>query len=63
MNERFCASCGVMDGEAHHVQYLIALDPVTSVRVDESVSKHIICCAHDGCEVCARTMEEQWQTS
>lgn len=50
---RTCAKCGVADTHAHHVQYVAFNHPVTGEGMDLSVTKHVQCCAEDGCEVCA----------
>jgi hypothetical protein len=50
---RACAKCGVEDSEAHHVQYVAFNHPVTGEGVDLSVSKHVVCCAEDGCPICS----------
>ena len=50
---RTCATCNVSDPHAHHIQYVALNHPITGEPMDISVSKHIQCCASDGCEVCA----------
>jgi hypothetical protein len=50
---RTCDKCGVEDSEAHHVQYVAFNHPVTGGGVDISVTKHVACCAEDGCPVCS----------
>lgn len=54
--ERTCDVCGVTDSEPHHVQYVALNHPVTGAGVDLSVTKHVQCCAKDGCEICATDM-------
>lgn len=44
---RTCTKCGVTDSEPRHVTY----------SVDADLSKHIACCAEDGCEICAADIE------
>jgi hypothetical protein len=59
-NERIarqCEGCGVSDTHAHHVQFVGIIHPVTKEGVDLSISKHIQCCAADGCEVCSTHVE------
>jgi len=51
--ERTCAKCGETDHHAHHVQYVAFQHPVSRQSMDLSVTKHVQCCAEDGCEVCA----------
>jgi len=50
--ERTCAKCGETDSHAHHVQFVAINHPVTRQGTDLSVSKHVQCCAEDGCEIC-----------
>jgi hypothetical protein len=50
---RVCDKCGLEDTEAHHVQYVAFTHPVTGEATDLSVTKHVQCCAEDGCEICA----------
>ena len=50
---RVCAKCGVEDTEPHHLQYVAFNHPVTGAGVDLSVSKHVRCCAEDGCPICS----------
>jgi hypothetical protein len=45
---RTCDKCGQQDNEPHHVQY-VANNPASP---DLSVSKHVRCCAEDGCPIC-----------
>ncbi len=54
---RECASCHQADSHAHHVQYAAIKHPVTGGPVDISVSKHIQCCALDGCDICKTDVE------
>ena len=54
---RECASCGVSDTHAHHVQFLAFIHPVTGKAEDLSVSRHVQCCAADGCEICSTDVE------
>ena len=54
---RSCAKCNVQDDHSHHVQYMVFTHPGTGMPVDISISKHIQCCAEDGCEVCATDVE------
>jgi hypothetical protein len=54
---RACAKCGVTDTHAHHVQYVAFNHPVTGEGLDLSVTKHVQCCAEDGCEICSVDVE------
>ena len=54
---RTCAKCGVDDTHAHHIQYVAFLHPVTGEAQDLSITKHVQCCAEDGCEICATDVE------
>lgn len=54
---RTCDKCSVADTNAHHVQYTTVVHPVTQAVVDLSVTKHIQCCAADGCDICATDVE------
>jgi hypothetical protein len=54
---RECATCHASDTHAHHIQYAALPHPVTKEPIDLSVSKHIQCCAIDGCEVCRTDVE------
>ncbi len=54
---RTCATCKVVDAHAHHIQYVALAHPVTGEGIDFSVTKHIQCCASDGCGVCATDVE------
>jgi hypothetical protein len=54
---RACVKCGVEDTHTHHVQYSAVTHPVTGEGIDLSVSKHVQCCAEDGCEICAADVE------
>lgn len=49
---RVCVKCGAIDSNTHHVQYVVFNHPITGVAMDVSVSKHIQCCAEDGCGIC-----------
>jgi hypothetical protein len=42
MPDRTCDKCGQTGSDPHHVQY----------AADLSLSKHIDCCAEDGCAIC-----------
>ena len=53
---RVCNTCGIEDTEPHHVQYVAFNHPVTGSGVDLSVTKHIHCCADEGCEICTTDM-------
>jgi hypothetical protein len=59
---RACAKCGVTDTHAHHVQYVAFVHPVTGEGTDLSVSKHIQCCAEDGCPICTVDVDQAAQT-
>lgn len=52
--ERTCDKCGVIDTEPHHVQYKIG------PGVAQSITKHVQCCATDGCPSCSTDM--RWAT-
>lgn len=54
--ERTCIKCDLTDGHAHHVQFVAFTHPITGQSVDLSVTKHVQCCAEDGCEVCQTAM-------
>jgi hypothetical protein len=54
---RTCSKCGQEDNHPHHTQYVAFLHPVTGEGVDLSVSKHVDCCAEDGCPICSVDME------
>ena len=54
---RTCARCNVADQHVHHVQYVAFRHPITGVPTDITVSKHIQCCAIDGCAICATDVE------
>ena len=54
---RECAACHVSDTHAHHVHYVAIQHPVTGEPLDLTVSKHVQCCAADGCEICATDVE------
>jgi hypothetical protein len=56
--ERTCAKCGLTDNHAHHVQYVAFAHPVTGEGMDLSVTKHVHCCAEDGCEICTVTVAQ-----
>lgn len=59
--ERTCAKCGASDTEPHHVQYVALNHPVTGDSMDLSVSKHVQCCAEDGCPICSADVERATQ--
>ena len=59
--ERTCAKCGASDTEPHHVQYVALSHPVSGQGVDLSVSKHVQCCAEDGCPICSADVERAAQ--
>jgi hypothetical protein len=50
---RTCSKCGQEDTDPHHVQYTAFVHPVTGEAQDLSISKHVDCCAEDGCPICA----------
>lgn len=54
---RACAKCGAEDTHTHHVQYVAVNHPVTGDPVDLTVTKHVQCCAADGCPVCQTDVE------
>jgi hypothetical protein len=56
--QRTCAKCGLTDNHAHHVQYVAFSHPVTGEGMDLSVTKHVKCCAEDGCEICTVDVAE-----
>jgi hypothetical protein len=58
---RKCDKCGAEDSEPHHVQYVALSHPVTGQGTDLSVSKHVQCCAEDGCEICSADVERAAQ--
>jgi hypothetical protein len=53
LTERQCATCGALDTEPHHVAYVAFTHPGTGEGVDLTVTKHVTCCAADGCPVCS----------
>jgi hypothetical protein len=53
---RTCDKCGQTDSDPHHVQYVAFNHPVTGEPTDLSVSKHVDCCAEDGCPICSLDM-------
>jgi hypothetical protein len=57
LEERTCAKCGATDTEPHHVQYVAFNHPVSGMGMDLSVSKHVMCCAEDGCPICTVDVE------
>lgn len=59
--ERVCAKCGASDTEPHHLSYVAMTHPVSGQSVDLSVSKHIQCCAEDGCPICGADVERAVQ--
>lgn len=52
-----CDDCGVTDTHAHHIQFIGIIHPITQEGIDLSVSKHIQCCAKNGCESCSTHVE------
>jgi hypothetical protein len=54
---RTCAKCGVEDEAPHHVQYVAFNHPVEGHGIDLSVSKHVECCAEDGCAICSTDVQ------
>lgn len=54
---RTCDGCKSSDTHAHHIQYVAFVHPITGEGVDISVSKHIQCCANDGCDICKTDVE------
>lgn len=42
-----------MDDAPHHVRYAVSTHPLDSYAVDTSTSRHIDCCAEEGCPICA----------
>jgi hypothetical protein len=48
---RTCDKCGVADDEPHHVQYV-------AYGSGAGVSKHVRCCAGEGCPIC--TADVHW---
>lgn len=54
---RTCDKCGVADTHAHHVVSAGVTHPVTQEAMDLSITKHIQCCAEDGCEICRTDVE------
>ena len=59
--ERTCSKCGASDTEPHHGQYVALCHPVSGEGVDLSVSKHVQCCAEDGCPICSADVERAAQ--
>lgn len=59
--ERVCSKCGASDLEPHHVQYVALTHPIEGTGVDLSVSKHVQCCAEDGCPICSADVERAAQ--
>jgi hypothetical protein len=55
--ERTCSKCGATDTEPMHVQYVALNHPVTGAAADLSITKHVQCCAEDGCPICGADME------
>jgi hypothetical protein len=55
---RTCAKCGLTDSHAHHVQYVAFNHPVTGEGVDLTVTKHVQCCAEEGCPICSVHVEQ-----
>lgn len=56
-NTRTCDGCSKTDTHAHHIQFVGTIHPITKKGLDLSVSKHIQCCAADGCEICSTHVE------
>jgi hypothetical protein len=54
---RVCAKCGIEDDHSHHVQYVAFNHPVTGDPTDLTVTKHVQCCAEDGCPICSTDVE------
>lgn len=50
--------CGQTDSHAHHVQYVTTMYPGTNQPLDLVLTKHIQCCAEDGCQICAVTVAQ-----
>jgi hypothetical protein len=57
LETRTCDKCGQTDTAPRHVQYVAFSHPVTGEGTDLSVSKHVDCCAEDGCPICTTTMQ------
>lgn len=57
LETRTCDKCSQTDTDPHHVQYVAFSHPVTGSGVDLSVTKHVDCCAEDGCPICTTTMQ------
>jgi len=57
LETRACDKCGQTDTDPHHVQYVAFTHPVTGEATDLSISKHVDCCAEDGCPICTTTMQ------
>ena len=55
--DRVCAKCGQTDADPHHVQYVAFAHPVTGEPTDLTVTKHVDCCAEDGCPICSADVE------
>lgn len=58
LNSRTCDKCGITDTEPHHVQYVAFNHPVSGAGVDLSVTKHVPCCAEDGCPICSTDLRQ-----
>jgi hypothetical protein len=54
---RTCSKCGQVDDHPHHVQYTAFTHPVTGEAQDLSITKHVDCCAEDGCPICGTDMK------
>lgn len=52
-----CEKCGVVDAHSKHIVFASGRHPVTGADIDFTVSKHIQCCADDGCEICTTDVE------
>lgn len=58
---RTCDKCSQTDSDPHHVQYVAFNHPVTGEPTDLSVTKHIDCCAEDGCPICTTDVAQAQQ--
>ncbi len=54
---RTCDRCNVTDSHAHHVQLAALVHPITGASLDVSISRHVQCCALEGCAICATDVE------
>lgn len=55
--ERQCAKCELTDSHGHHTNYVAFTHPISKQPVDLSITKHVQCCASDGCELCQTAMK------